>query len=138
MKINKSKGFTLIQVLVSLSILSFIGLAFFSTVNTSIKVNKKNETDIKALHLVQSEIENLRLQIKKSKDGILDIVDLNKDSITIGKEKIYTSDEYNIKLKVEDKGNSLYEIKVCAQSANKDFSKQRTEIITQVIKGKGL
>ena len=138
MKINKSKGFTLIQVLVSLSILSFIGLAFFSTVNTSIKTNKKNETDIKALHLVQSEIENLRVQIKKSKDDILNIVDLNKESVTVGTEKIYTSDGYIVKLKVENKGILLYEIKVCAESLNKDFSKKRTEIITQVIKGKGL
>ena len=138
MKINKSKGFTLIEVLVSISILSIIGLAFFSTVNTSIKTNKKNEMDIKALHLAESEIENLRVQIKKSKESTLNIVDSNKNKIIIGIENIYTSGEYIVKIKVEKKESLLYEIRVNVESIKQDFSKKKTEIITLVTKGRGL
>lgn len=138
MKIKELKGFTLIEVLVSLSILSIIGLVFFSTVNTSIKINKKNETDIKALHLAESEIENLRVQIKKSKDSMLNIVDSNKNKIIIGIENIYTSGEYIVKIKVEKKESLLYEIRVNVESIKQDFSKKKTEIITLVTKGRGL
>ena len=138
MKINKSKGFTLIEVLVSISILSIIGLAFFSTVNTSIKTNKKNEMDIKALHLAESEIENLRAQIKKSKESILNSVDSNKNKIIIGIENIYTSGEYIVKIKVEKKESLLYQIRVNVESVKQDFSKKKTEIITLVTKGRGL
>lgn len=138
MKIKELKGFTLIEVLVSLSILSIIGLVFFSTVNTSIKINKKNETDIKALHLAESEIENLRVQIKKSKDSMLNIVDSNKNKIIIGIENIYTSGEYIVKIKVEKKESLLYEIRVNVECVKKDFSNKKTEIITLVTKGRGL
>lgn len=138
MKINKSKGFTLIEVLVSIGILSIIGLAFFSTINTSIKTNKKNEMDIKALHLAESEVENLRVQIKKSKESTLNIVDSNKNKIIIGIENIYTSDEYIVKTKVEKKESLLYEIRVNVEPVKQDFSKKKTEIITLVTKGRGL
>lgn len=138
MKIKDTRGLTLIELLVSISVLSIIGLAFFSTINTSIKTNKKNETDIKAMHLAQSEVENLRVQIKKSTGSTLDIVDLKGNKAIINNENSYTSDNYNVKITIKEKENLLYEIIVVVEDVNKDFSKKKTEIITQVIKGRGL
>lgn len=137
MKIKDIRGLTLIELLISISILSIIGLAFFSTINASIKTNKKNETDIKAMNLAQSEIENLRIQIKKSTGTTLDIFDLENNKIIIGNENSYISNDYEVKITIEEKENLLYEIRVSVESINKNFSKKETEIITQVIKGRG-
>ena len=72
MKLKKNRAFTLIELLVSLSIISIISMAFFSFLNSSIKINSKNEKDINSLNIAQSEIEKLRKQIK-SVDGDTDI-----------------------------------------------------------------
>lgn len=138
MKIKNTRGLTLVELLISMSILSIIGLAFFSTINTSIKTNKKNETDIKALHLAQSEVENLRVQIKKLTCSTLDIVDLKDNKITINIDNYYASEEYEVKIKITEKEDLLYEIRVTVGAVNSNFSKKKTEIITQVIKGRGL
>lgn len=138
MKIKNTRGLTLVELLISMSILSIIGLAFFSTINTSIKTNKKNETDIKALHLAQSEVENLRVQIKKLTCSTLDIVDLKDNKITINIDNYYVSEEYEVKIKITEKEDLLYEIRVTVGAVNSNFSKKKTEIITQVIKGRGL
>lgn len=137
MKTKKIKGFTLVELLISMSILSIIGLAFFSIINTAIKTNTKNEFDIKALHLAQSEIENLRAQIKKSSDNELYLEDLNNNKINIADENSYESDKYIVKINIEEKEYLLYEIRVVVQSSKQNFSKKKTELITQVIKSKG-
>lgn len=71
--IKYNKGFTLIELIVSLAITSVLMLAFFTIVNSSIRSNSKNESDIKSLHVAQSEIENLRQQIKSGNDGKINI-----------------------------------------------------------------
>lgn len=137
MKIKNIGGLTLIELLISISILSIIGLAFFSTINTSIKTNKKNETDIKAMHLAQSEVENLRIQIKKSTGSTMDIVDLKGNKIIMNDENSYTSDDYNVKITIEEKEKLLYEIRVTVFKSNLNDINKKTEIITQIIKGRG-
>ncbi|WP_042278061.1 PulJ/GspJ family protein [[Clostridium] dakarense] len=64
MKNNTNEGFTLLELLVSLAIITLIMFAFFRILNTTIRVNTKNDRDIKALNVAQTEIENLRKQIK--------------------------------------------------------------------------
>ena len=63
-KLKQDKGFTLIELLVALAIVGIILLAFFTSINSTIRMDAKNDRDIKALNLAQSEIENLRNQIK--------------------------------------------------------------------------
>ena len=70
-KIKNEKGFTLIELIIALSIISIVSMAFFRTINSSIKYNTKNEKDIKALNVAQTEIENIRNEIKKSKTDII-------------------------------------------------------------------
>ena len=131
MKKEVSKGFTLVEVLVSLSILSILMLVFFNVINISIKNNKKNEVDINALHLAQSEIENIRAQIKNN--NISNMKDLENNEIVIGESSSYLS--YNVDILVEQKSDLLYEIKVGVKYQNFDFSKKNTQIITQVVIG---
>ena len=68
-KFEKSKGFTLIELLVSLAIVGTILLAFFKIIDSTNRMNVKNDRDIKALNIAQSEIENLRSQIKEKADN---------------------------------------------------------------------
>lgn len=150
MKVKESRGLTLIELLISISILSIIGLAFFSTINTSININKKNENDIKAMHLAQSEVENLRDQIKNYTDNNSDnnemnIYDLKNNSVPILTENDkkneddinYTLDDYGVKITVIKKDDLLYEIMVMVFESNKNFSNKYTKIITRVVKGRG-
>ena len=64
---NNNKGFTLLELLISLSIITIILLAFSTIIISSIKGNTKNDKDISALNLAQSEIEIVRKQIKDGK-----------------------------------------------------------------------
>ena len=87
------KGFTLIELIIALSIISILSLAFFKILNSSIKYNTKNEKDIKALNIAQSEVENLRREIKLSNLQIILYDRDKKPFITIPENNI---DEENI------------------------------------------
>lgn len=81
---KNNKGFTLLELLISLSIISLICFIFYGFLNNSIKTNWKNERDIKALNIAQSEIENLRQQIKSKTNGSdLEIKLSNTENIII-------------------------------------------------------
>jgi prepilin-type N-terminal cleavage/methylation domain-containing protein len=69
-KIRNNNGFTLIELIIALSVVSIILMAFYSIINSSIKHNVKNEKDIKALNIAQSEVESLRNEIKSSNSSI--------------------------------------------------------------------
>lgn len=134
MKKNNSRGFTLVEVLISLSILSILMLVFFNVINTSIKTNKKNEIDINALNLAQSEVENIRMQIKNNNTS--NIKNLENNEIIIGTSNGYTSNDYVVEILVQQKSDLLYEINVTVKPKNSNFSKKDTQIITQVVVGR--
>lgn len=82
------KGFTLIEVLISLSILTILGGIFFSIANNAIRINSKNDKNIQEMNIAQSVIEDIRDDIKSGKkpynSGELDDskyigIDLNGD-----------------------------------------------------------
>lgn len=89
------KGFTLIELIVALSIISILSLSFFKILNSSIKYNTKNEKDIKALNIAQSEIENLRREIKLSNLQIILYDRDKKPFITIPENNIDEENETN-------------------------------------------
>ena len=64
------KGFTLIEILIAMTIVSILVFSLSTIINSSIKQNTKNEKDIKLLNIAQSEIENLRRKIKLSSNDI--------------------------------------------------------------------
>ena len=133
MKRKFSKGFTFVEILVCLGKISIIGLIFFTVINISIKSNKKTEVDSVALSLAQSEIENIRVQIKNDENRIKNLDD---NELVIGSVNKYTSNDYNIEILIEDKTDRLYEVKVSLKYKNESFSIRNTEIITQVAKNR--
>ena len=66
-KYQNNRGFTLIENLIAMSLISLIAMAFFTILNSTIKANSVNEKNIKCLNIAQSEVENIRQQIKESK-----------------------------------------------------------------------
>ncbi|WP_158540696.1 type IV pilus modification PilV family protein [Romboutsia weinsteinii] len=151
---KRNKGFTLLEVLVSLAIIISIMFAFFKVYNSSIRVNTKNDRDIKALNLAQSELENLRSQIKNLKrseedkkieinigEKQIDIDSLNKTTVTY--EKNYTDEDdmkervYKINLTLEKSNvtNQIYMFNIDIDIKLKDeyFSKRKTELSTSIL-----
>ena len=151
---NNNKGFTLLELLISLSIITIILLAFSTIIIHSIKGNTKNDKDISALNLAQSEIEIVRKQIKDGKTSFKnsenETLEFNSiiDSIE-NTENIYYKDvdgkNFEVKFYIskndEYLGGSLYKLWVRVKSKQKDeednweddyFSKKYTELITEV------
>ena len=81
MRLNKknNSGFTLVELIIALSIISIISFAFFTIITSSISKNAKNDKDIKSLNIAQSEIENIRNEIKAGVS--LNIYDSNGQSL---------------------------------------------------------
>ena len=150
MKKLNNKGLTLIELLVALAIVGLGIITMFSSVNSNLKVNTKNDKDIKSLQIAQSEIENLRSQIKsKSPDSFkintykeeqdkeeveeISLKDLEKeDGISYFRIIDGKSNIYNINLKVTDDPENLYTIDIKVSSQNEDFSGKSTHIVTKV------
>ena len=151
---NNDKGFTLLELLISLSIITIILLAFSTIIISSIKGNTKNDKDISALNLAQSEIEIVRKQIKDGKTSFKnsenETLEFNSiiDSIE-NTENIYYKDvdgknfevKFHISKNDEYLGGSLYKLWVRVKLKQKDeednweddyFSKKYTELITEV------
>lgn len=151
---NNNKGFTLLELLISLSIITIILLAFSTIIISSIKGNTKNDKDISALNLAQSEIEIVRKQIKDGKTSFKnsknETLEFNSISDSIeNTENIYYKDvdgkNFEVKFYIskndEYLGGSLYKLWVRIKSKQKDeednweddyFSKKYTELITEV------
>ena len=158
-KLKKSKGFTLIELLVALAIVGTILLAFFKIIDSTNRMNVKNDRDIKALNIAQSEIENLRSQIKEKTDNNerkLFVYDNSLDSndkkieISFDKKNEYFRiyEDADIKYKIcldikremvkEDTFNDyIYTINITVQLEDKYFSKKITEINNVKILGIG-
>lgn len=154
-KKNK-RGFTLIELLVSISIISIISICFFNIINNSLKINKKNEVDIKAMNIAQTAIEDIRNDIKEGNiigldmdedgedefniidsnwNGTLKEIYVQSPSLTTTKSIKNIEYEVNItKLERERYSNSstkyLYTIKLVVKQVNKDY--KGVEIETQI------
>lgn len=116
-KVNKSEGFTLVEVLVAMTIISIIALAFFRVLNNTIRMNEKTDKDIQIMDIAQSKMENMLADIRegtknktdievKINNEVVKLDDLFKGNNTIYPEKndsSYKTEEYIYK-----DGNSKY------------------------------
>ncbi len=131
LKKTKNKGFTLLELIIALSIVSIVLMSFYTLINSSIKQNTKTEKDIKSLNIAQGEIESLRNEVKTSNtiinikddngiDNLISIPVANVNSGDIVWKAIGTDNEYVIDIKgdgiynsyiaIEDDGSSNDEI----------------------------
>lgn len=70
-KVDK-RGFTLIEILISLSIVSIVGMIFFSMANSVIRFNSKNEKDMQSIALINTISEKVTNYIRETgKIGII-------------------------------------------------------------------
>ncbi|MGL5328903.1 MAG: PulJ/GspJ family protein [Peptostreptococcaceae bacterium] len=128
---DKQKGFTLIEVLIAMSIISLIAMTFFNFLNSSIRYNAKNEKDIQYLNIAQTEIENLREQIKSdTKDGFT-----SSDGTKIKDNNLKADyDEYGLEINLRPDGE-LYTIEVYVEPKYNYFSNRSVRLITKVFGG---
>lgn len=128
-KFKKNKGFTLIELLVALVIVGIILLSFFKSVDSTIRMDAKNDRDIKALNIAQSEIENLRNQIK---NGIQpeEIKDKTYEKSIDGKAFDVTLDISKSEVNNANITNEIYmyTINIKVKSLDEYFTKKETKI----------
>lgn len=143
---NKKKGFTLIEVIIAISIISIISLALFRVINSAIKNNSKNEMDIHSLNVAQSEMEQLRSNIKENHNVEISINDNEKILIINGentvkyKKEIRRNDNktiiYDINLNIirEEKNKlPLYTVKIDVSNEENTFSSKNTVLKAQIL-----
>lgn len=139
MKLN-NEGFTLLELLVALAISTMVLMAFTTTINTSIRGNTKNDKDIKALNIAQTEIENIRVQIKEGKhlfeNSNGDSVQVDRANGNIFNQIVDGKNFEVIMFLTKETTSSLYTLKVVVKATGAGiddyFSKKETEIITQI------
>ena len=123
MILKKESGFTLIEILVSLAIVSIISMAFFTIVNMTTRKSAKNEKDIQAMDIAQSQIEYLIKEIKSSEyankdhiqinfdeNGKLSIIESNKQRYDSNTNDLETSSSYEVKY--DGNENTKYKVNV--------------------------
>ncbi|MEG1284419.1 MAG: prepilin-type N-terminal cleavage/methylation domain-containing protein [Romboutsia sp.] len=155
---KNNKGFTLLEVIISISIIIFIMFAFFRVYNSSIRVNTKNDRDIKALNLAQSELEDLRSQIKNLDDNtfltiagdeikIVEIPITTDNNDTKPYTKIYIKNylngesmkprEYKIQIDISKsyvlEKMYLFDIDISAKLGDEYFSKRNVKLSTSIL-----
>ncbi|MCR8746027.1 type II secretion system protein [Romboutsia lituseburensis] len=145
-----NKGVTLLELLVSLAIISFLIFAFFRVINSTKRIDIKNDRDIKVINIAQSQIEDLRIQIKslgesdklKIQDKDIYIKDIGKIYFKrVNYEKNIENQTYkvDVNLKKTNAGKDLYlfEIEIGVSLKDNYFSKRHTVIKTKILSNKG-
>ena len=143
-KLKNKKGFTLLEMIVAMSIVLIIAISFFANLNNITKSNVKNDKDIKAMDISQSEMEKIIKYIKKDEVNING--SLNLETCNIGDNINYlvnhsAKDIYKChvelvnrkKIKQGTKNAFLYTIKIQTNLESSKFSKRKIEIITQIL-----
>lgn len=114
---GNNRGFTLVEILISMAIISIVLFSLFTIINSSIKQNTKNEKDIKLLNIAQSEIENLRKEIKSSSNNINIYIENTDSTITT----IEIPNDEEIIWKEKNSNEKIDRIEIKVDGIYKDF-----------------
>lgn len=156
-KLKSSRGETLLEVLVALTIITLVGASFFSVLNRTILNNEKNGRDIQIMAIAQTEIESLTKSIKEGdslitrnlKESIenheYNLIDRQFDITSVGKITYYVEDDdeilYKCNLDIKDiqpkrggeKTAYLYEVEIEVSVEDRKFTKRDIKIQTKVL-----
>ena len=158
----KNKGFTLIEVLIALFIVSLVSMSFFMIVNITNRSNAKNEKDIQAMDIAQNEIEHITKDIKDNKNTI--DLDLNGDGNIVSTNSLKTNEkinknkvkEYMVRYEGRENTNFQIQVKITTKEINQqvkhfyiyylniavkpisDFTKRTVNISTKVLDNGGI
>lgn len=107
----------MIELLVSIAIVSVISICFFNIINNSTVMNKKNEIDISAMNIAQTVMEDLRNDIKEGRTIGLDMNEDGEDDFIVNNsewngslEQIYNNTSLLVTSK--KKGHIVYDVKI--------------------------
>lgn len=111
-KFKNNKGVTLLEVIISVALISTISIGLFMTIDNTKISNTKNDKDLKAMDIAQSEIEYI---IRDIKDGD-EILNLGDKEIKLDEIKLIQNNNKSKKLSAkyykEHGENDNYEVKV--------------------------
>ncbi|KGA97620.1 hypothetical protein AJ85_04800 [Alkalihalobacillus alcalophilus ATCC 27647 = CGMCC 1.3604] len=110
--INHSQGFTLIEVIVSLTLLLIFGLSFAYVLGNGMKANELNSEKIEATFLAQSELEKIRA----ARDLALGSID-NKFDYEIY-ESSTSNEDFVVSLQINPQNEHLIEVSVTVTAKN--------------------
>lgn len=143
-KYKDKYGFTLIELLISLSIISIVLFATYSMINNSIKNTTKNQKNINAINIAQTEIENLRYKIKNKKNLIVyDDETSTEKAITMNgtttykrkdsnNDSIYFDISLTVKKATNEREEGIYIIKIKVKQENDYLNNPETNIETKI------
>lgn len=130
---NKNNGFTLVELLVSLSIISIISFSMFRIINLSIENNLKNEKRISAMNIAQNIVEDAKYKIStidnSNREEILASIKYKNREKVVDNTTYYVDTEITESLNIGNR--KLYTIKVKVGLAKND-DKNYGEIITRI------
>ncbi len=111
-KLKNNKGVTLLEVIISIALIATISIGLFMTIDNTKISNTKNDKDLKAMDIAQSEIEYI---IRDIKDGD-EKLNLGDKEIKLDEIKSIQNNNESKKLSAkyykEHGKNDSYEVKV--------------------------
>jgi prepilin-type N-terminal cleavage/methylation domain-containing protein len=131
-KITPSKGFTLIEVIVTVSILGIISISVISLFTNSINANRRSALKTKAITAAQNKIESIR------NEDFANILEYNDQVFSVneiagnGKVEILTTD-WNENSVLEDYEEELITVKITVWW-NQNNKKEEIWLATHIAK----
>lgn len=134
-KKNNKKGFTLIEIIVSISILVILGLSVNAFLSDSFKFNRQISDNIENLHSAKAFLQKISAEIRSmsiSNTGSFPITEAGTSSITFFSDT--NSDNLKEQIKYYLQGDILYK-KVIVPSGNPLIYSENSSVTTVIIKG---
>ena len=141
-----NKGFTLLEIILAIAVVSIIGVTFFAFFANSAKIIKSTDVREKALMLAQQEMEVLRADGFKEIKNKIESSDFDKDSDddkwnsndnydpSVSEDDLSAEDgfpKYNFEIEVKEKKDGLYKL-IVTSKWNENSAEKSIDLTTYV------